>query len=109
MLTDKQKGKDTDVGKKIKNLDELERFEVVAAMFPDKLNDDENDIGDEEDIIIDEFNITPEKFDYLVAKLTFLAPVMQSPLTGERHHSLGHIEITEQGQSITALVKRKFE
>ena len=89
-------------------LSDLERFEIVQAMFPDQLGEDA-DIGDEEDVIYENFNIDPEDFDKLVGHLVMFAPLMQSPLTGKSHHVLGQMSISADGQSLNmlAIVKRE--
>lgn len=86
----------------IQPLSDLERFEIVQAMFPSKLNDEEHDIGDEEEILWDEFSIYPEFFDYLVGHLVMLAPALQSPLTGNVAHCLGRAK----GSAFIAVVQR---
>ena len=86
-------------------LSDLERFEIVMAMFPDKLNDEEHDLGDEEEIIWQEFNIGPEEFDVLVGRLVMLAPVLQSPLTGKLYHTLGRTD----GKAFISAVNREMQ
>lgn len=83
----------------------LERFEIAQAMFPDRLNDEDHDIGDAELIIEQEFDMEPEAFDRLVGRLVMLAPAMQSPLTGKLVHALGVTDF-KNGQFIAA-VKRE--
>lgn len=90
-------------------LSDLERFELVMAMFPDRLNDDEHDLGDEEEIILDEFSINPEDFDELVGRLVMLAPVMKSALQGKLYHTLGKTHIDGEKQFFVAAVKREME
>lgn len=87
----------------------LERFEVVMAMFPDKLNDEDHDLGDEEDIIEEEFGMDPADFDKLVGRLVTLAPIQQSPMSGELHHVLGSVKLVGESQRITAAVKREVQ
>lgn len=91
---------------KARRLDDLERFEVMQAMFPDELTDD-NDLGDEEPLIYEKFAMEVDDFDLLVGHLVMLAPIQQAPLTGKLHHVLGTIKIVGDSQMITAAVKRE--
>lgn len=86
-------------------LNDIERFELVMMMFPDQLNEEENDIGDEEYVIDRELEIAPEDFDLLVGRLMAVAPVMESPLTGHKHHVLGVTDF--EAGSFIAAVKRE--
>ena len=90
-------------------LSDLERFDVMQAMFPGEIGDD-NDAWDHiEDSIWDKFEIDGENFDRLVGRLVTLAPIQQSPMSGELHHVLGTIEIVNGSQMITAAVKREVQ
>lgn len=84
-------------------LSDLERFEIVQAMFPDRLNEEDHDLGDEEEILWDEFSINPEDFDELVGRLVMLTPVLQSPMTGKLYHTLGRTD----GKAFISAVKRE--
>lgn len=87
-------------------LDDLERFEIMQAMFPDEISDDNDAWDNIDDIIWDKFEIDAENFDDLVGRLVMLAPVMSSPLTNTVHHTLGRITIADGQQNIVAAVKR---
>src|SRR5690554_1489055 len=89
-------------------LSDLERFEIVQAMFPDRLNEEDHDLGDEEEILWDEFSINPEDFDELVGRLVMLAPVMQSALQRKLYHTLGKTHIDGEKQFFIAAVKREM-
>ena len=93
----------------IKPLDDLERFEVMQAMFPDEIWDDNDALDDIEDMIWEKFSINIEDFDLLVGHLAMLAPIQQSPLTGNLHHVLGTVKVVGDGQIITAAVKREAQ
>ena len=89
-------------------LSDLERFEVVQAMFPELLGEDA-DLGGEEDVIYEQFDIGPEEFDKLVGRLVLLAPLMESPLTGKLSHCLGSVSVNQDGNMLMmACVKRDF-
>lgn len=90
-------------------LSDLERFEVMQAMFPDEIGDDNEAWDTIEDTIWDKFEIAGEDFDRLVGHLTMLAPIQQSPMSGELHHVLGTVKIVGDRQLITAAVKREVQ
>jgi hypothetical protein len=92
---------------KIQPLSDLERFDLLQAMFPGELSDDDAGWDAMEDLVYDRFNIDVEDFDRLVGHLVMCAPVMGSPLTGTQHHVLGSISISGNQQHMTAAVKRE--
>lgn len=94
---------------KIYPLSDLERFEVMQAMFPDEIGDENEDWNNIEDTIWEKFEIAGEDFDQLVGHLVMLAPIQQSPMSGELHHVLGTIKIADNQQLITAAVKREVQ
>lgn len=85
-------------------LDDLERFELLQAMFPGLLHEDA-DLGDEEEIL-DELGIDPEVFDELMARAVMCAMPMSSPLSGEGHHVLGQVSVSDGQVHMMAAVKR---
>lgn len=95
--------------KKYYPLTDLERFEVVQAMFPDEVGDDNEAWDNIEDTIWDKFEISGENFDVLVGRLVMLAPIQQSPMSGDLHHALGTIKIDGNCQMMTAAVKREVQ
>ncbi|GAA0753130.1 hypothetical protein [Sphingomonas trueperi] len=92
---------------KIQPLSDLERFDLLQAMFPGELSDDNDGWDAMEDLVYDKFNIDAEDFDRLVGHLVMCAPVMGSPLTGTQHHVLGTISISNGQQHVMAAVKRE--
>lgn len=92
---------------KIQPLSDLERFDLLQAMFPGELSDDDNGWDAMEDLVYDKFNIDAEDFDLLVGHLVMCAPAMGSPLTGTAHHVLGKISISDGQQQMMAAVKRE--
>lgn len=93
----------------IRPLNDLERFEVMQAMFPEEIADDNGAWDNIEDTIWEKFEIDGEHFDLLVGHLAMLAPVQQSPLTGSLHHVLGTVKVVGDSQMITAAVKREVQ
>lgn len=89
-------------------LNDLERFELVQAMYPEKLGENA-DMGDELDVIEEELGIDPDAFDDLVGRLVMLAPVMQSPLSSTIHHVLGEVIVNGSNMHMTAMVKREAQ
>lgn len=87
-------------------IDDLERFDVMRALFPDEITDDDDGWEKTDELIESKFDCDPETFDLIVGHLIRLAPVHQSPLTGKLYHVLGTISITENAQSIIAAVQR---
>lgn len=86
----------------MKPLDELEIFELMQAMFPEKYPDEEDEtyycaIRDWEDMDINDV------LSRVVPRLIMLAPTMESPMTGERYHVLGK----EKDGYFTAIIKRE--
>ncbi|MEO1872365.1 MAG: hypothetical protein ABGX76_04250 [Cobetia sp.] len=92
---------------KIQPLSDLERFDLLQAMFPGELSDDNDGWDAMEDLVYDKFNIDAEDFDLLVGHLVMCAPVMGSPLTGTQHHVLGSISFSNGQQHVMAAVKRE--
>lgn len=92
---------------KIQPLSDLERFDLLQAMFPGELSDDDDGWDAMEDLVYDKFNIDAEDFDRLVGHLVMCAPVMGSPLTGTQHHVLGSISVSNGQQHVMAAVKRE--
>lgn len=90
----------------IQPLDDLERFELLQAMFPGLLHEDA-DLGDEEEIL-DELGVDPEVFDELMARAVLCAMPMQSPLSGQAHHVLGQVSIADGQINMMAAVKREI-
>ncbi|MEC8917784.1 MAG: hypothetical protein VX796_09215 [Pseudomonadota bacterium] len=87
-------------------LDDLERFEIMQAMFPGEISDDNDAWDNIDDIIWDKFEIDAENFDDLVGRLVMLAPVVQSPLSGDLSHALGDVKISDGQMHMVAAVKR---
>ena len=87
-------------------LDDLEMFELMRAAYPEKFKDDENETWD----AVMDFADTISGFDEiadLLGRVATLAMPMTSPLTGEAHHVLGSIVISETGALMCAAVKRE--
>lgn len=91
----------------IQALTDLERFDLLQAMFPGELSDDNDGWDAMEDLVYDKFNIDAEDFDRLVGHLVMCAPIMGSPLTGTQHHVLGSISVSNGQQHVMAAVKRE--
>lgn len=90
----------------IQPLTDLERFDLLQAMFPGELSDDDEGWDAMDDLVYDKFDIDPEDFDRLVGHLVMCAPVMGSALTDEKHHVLGTINVSDGQQHVIAAVKR---
>lgn len=93
----------------VQPLDDLERFEIMQAMFPDEVGDDNEAWDNLEDTIHEKFNIDVEDFDLLVGHLVMCAPVMGSPLTGKQNHVLGSVSINGNQLQVVAAVKREYQ
>lgn len=93
----------------IQPLDDLERFEIMQAMFPDEVGDDNEAWDNLEDTIWEKFSINVEDFDLLVGHLVMCAPVMGSPMTGKQNHVLGSVSINGNQQQVVAAVKREYQ
>lgn len=85
-------------------LTNLERFELLQAMYPDRLGDDA-DLGDEEDLL-EEIGIDPLVFDEIMGRVVMCAMPLRSPLTGDIHHALGVVSIFDNAAHMVAAVKR---
>ena len=71
-----------------KQLDDLEVFDILQALFPGKYTDDDFDNLD--DICIDEFEVDFEQFAKIGgALLTLAPPAMKSPLTDKVYRCFG--------------------
>ncbi len=92
---------------KIQPLSDLERFDLLQAMFPGALSDDDAGWDAMEDLVYDRFNIDVEDFDRLVGHLVMCAPIMGSPLTGTQHHVLGSAKVSDGQVLMMAAVKRE--
>lgn len=93
----------------IQPLNDLERFDIMQAMFPDEVGDDNEAWDNLEDMIWEKFSINVEDFDRLVGHLVMCAPVMGSPLAGKQNHVLGSVSINGNQQHVVAAVKREYQ
>lgn len=91
---------------KYEPLSDLERFELLQAMYPDRLTDD-SDLGDEEEILED-IGIDPEAFDEIMGRAVWCATPLRSPLTGKAAHVLGRVSIVDDHIHMVAAVKREI-
>lgn len=92
---------------KIQPLTDLERFDLLQAMFPGELSDDNAGWDQMDELLVNKFDIYPEDFDRLVGHLVMLAPTMEAPLSGTQQHVLGQVTISNGQLLMTAAVKRE--
>tara|TARA_A100001391_G_C4861570_1_gene222648 strand:- start:159 stop:479 length:321 start_codon:yes stop_codon:yes gene_type:complete len=88
-------------------LTDLERFDLLQAMFPGELSDDDAGWDQMDELVTNKFDIDPEDFDRLVGRLVMCAPVMTSPISGTQHHVLGSVKVSDGQVLMTAAVKRE--
>lgn len=94
--------------KQVKPLNDLEMYEVIKLAYSDKFPEIE---GDDWDDVMDFVECELGGFEELseiLGRIVRLAPVMQSPITGEAHHCLGDVVMKDGQASITAAVKREY-
>lgn len=89
-------------------LTDLERFDLLQAMFPGELSDDDAGWDQMDELVTNKFDIDPEDFDRLVGRLVMCAPVMTSPISGTQHHALGSVTVSDGQVLMTAAVKREI-
>lgn len=90
-----------------KALDDLERFELLQIMFPDKFGEDA-DLGDEIDLL-EEMGVDVDSFDEIMGRAVMCSMPMTSPLTGDGHHVLGEVTISNGNVHMMAAVKRPIK
>lgn len=94
--------------KKPQHLSDLEMFELLQIAYPEKFPDESDETWDE----AMEFASTRGGFDDLadlLGRVVMMAMPMTSPLTGEAHHVLGKIIISDGEARMMAAVKRPVE
>lgn len=87
-------------------LNDLERFELLQAIYPERLGDDA-DFGDEEELL-HEMCVDPVSFDEIMGRVALCTMPMSSPISGEPHHVLGSVTIADGRVHMMAAVKREI-
>ena len=85
-------------------LDNLEVFELMQAIYPEKFKDEDDATFEAAIDFFDELLAFGHGRE-LIAKLVMLTPTITSELTGEEYHALGTIS----GNTFIAHVRRKAE
>ena len=86
----------------MEELDDLEVFELMQALYPEKFKGEDDATFDAAIDFFDEL-LADGCGRKLIAKLVMLTPTITSELTGEKYHALGTIS----GNAFVAHVRRK--
>lgn len=98
--------------KVIKHLDELEKFELLVAAFPEKYakrEEEGDDIWDEVMEFWDELTNDPEQVEDFVARLVYLTMPMASAISGTHRHVLGVPALHQGSVNMTVAVSRDVQ
>jgi len=91
--------------KTIKPLDELEMFDLLQAIYPERFAGEDDDTYHAALQFADEVQGFEDLAD-LLGRIVMLTSPMHSPLTGSYSHCLGNVEIANGQVHMTALVRR---
>lgn len=103
--------------KKASRISDLELYELVVAMYPEKFakrDEAGDDLWDEvmefvEDELVGELLCDEEGLRDLLGRLVLLTMPMASAITGKARHCLGAVEIRDGQAYMTAAVSRDVE
>ncbi len=98
--------------KNIKQLDDLEQFELIVAAYPEKFEAREEAGEDLWDEVIEFFEETicdQEMVLDLLSRIVYLSMPMGSPLSGKAFHTLGKTQLLGDGSiGMMSAVSREF-
>ena len=87
-------------------MSELEMFEVLQALFPDEVTDENCDYDWLEEFIHNKFEVGVEEFTNIAGHLIYLTPQLRTALSGRMVHAFGTQPEDDPTQFI-ALMKRE--